>query len=132
MSLVLISGKWSLLSEGSNDKTLIVVANKQTYTLTDWKIITGSDGATTIRGNLYNSKSKRNDNAVLYWSARLKPRPLDYETMSWEDMYELTPEQVAKSDKAGALKKGADVSQKITKEDVLNRDNYAPGYYRRS
>jgi hypothetical protein len=95
--------------------------NRKQYIITNCKIITNpADGATTIQGLLPNGSR-----AILYWSARLAPKPIKYDSLSWEDAYEITPELMAKSDKASKRNKKTEVYAQITEADIFNSENYA-------
>ena len=117
---------WTVQFQLSTGLSKLVVSSgkgkeKKQYTITNCKIITNpADGATTIQGTLPDG-----NRAILYWSARNAPKPIKYDMMSWEEMYELTPERIEKSDKALKRDKNAEVFAKITEIDILNPDNYA-------
>lgn len=119
---------WAVLFHLSKGFSKLVVSSgkgkgnsKKQYTIINCKIITNqADGATTIQGTLPNGSR-----AILYWSARNASKPLKYEMMSHEEMIDLTPERIEKSDKASQRDKKAEVSANITEADVLNPENYA-------
>jgi hypothetical protein len=117
---------WAVLFHLSESFSKLVVSSgkgksKKQYTIINCKIITNqADGATTIQGTLPDGSR-----AILYWSARNAPKPLKYEMMSHEEMIDLTPDRIEKSDKASQRNKKAEVSAKITEADVLNAENYA-------
>jgi hypothetical protein len=96
------------------------------------KIVVGADCAVTIRGVKINPTTKKEEGqVVLYWGARAIPRPINYDLLTMEEQYSVSSKQLAKSAKAETLQKNKG-STNIVWADVLNPDNYAPGFYRRS
>jgi hypothetical protein len=139
MPLVFIE-KWTPIKRKSTIEHLVVVGKAsrdqheaETYTVSPWNIKKDlTTGLTMIDGTLIKIGERKADKFTtvkLCWSMRSKPKPIDFQMMSWEDQYELTEEQYQKSEKAKRMGKRDDSKDAITKEDVLNMRNYLAGYY---